>query len=425
MTAELIIEKTDAGSTPWDDARAQLEHAGDLLGVPPSLVEMLAHPRRTLEVAVPIHLDDRVVKTFEGYRVQHSLTRGPGKGGLRYAPDATLEETKALAMLMTWKCALVDIPYGGAKGAVRCDPSVLSVDELERITRRYVTEILPVIGPDRDILAPDINTGEREMAWVMDTYQTSCGLSASASVTGKPITVGGMPSRREATGVGVAHAVHLAVRHLELRRPVRVVVSGYGNVGRTVAELLAEHDRFLVVGAGDVGGARCCATGLDVAELGRAVDEGRGVADASTGEPIGSDALLELPCDVLVPAAVSGVLHERNADRVQAQVVVEGANCPTTAQADRVLRDRGVLVVPDMLANAGGVIASYFEWAQGMQGLGGGSRDVNRRVEARIELAFEHATEEAARRGIPMRQAALCIGVERVVDAHLARGLYP
>lgn len=414
-----------AGTIEWLHALEHLERAGKLLGLPADLVEMLGHPRRTIEVAVPVRLDSGETATFDGFRVQHSFTRGAAKGGLRYHPDTTVPETKALAMIMTWKCALVDVPFGGAKGGVRCDPSKLSVGELERLTRRYAHEIMPVIGPERDILAPDINTGEREMAWILDTFASTLGHTDRACVTGKPVIVGGSPERRSATGVGVAECVRLAARDRGLEGPIRLVVAGYGNVGRTVAELLDGDDDFVLVGASDVGGGRFDPAGLDVVELARAIAETGTLAEAETGEPVGREAILERECDVLVPAAVGGVINDRNAERIQARIVVEGANAPTTPPAEAILTERGVDIVPDLLANSGGVIASYFEWVEGLQGIEPLGGNVARGIVDRISEAYDAVRQMAAEREIPTRQAAMCIGVQRVADTHLARGLYP
>lgn len=409
----------------WLHALEHLHRAADLLGLPADLTEMLSHPRRTIEVAVPVRLDSGETATFDGFRVQHSLTRGPAKGGLRYHPDCTVAETKALAMTMSWKCALVDIPFGGGKGGIRCDPDEMSLGERERMTRRYANEIMPVIGPDRDILAPDINTGEREMAWIMDTFATARGHTDRACVTGKPVIVGGSPQRRSATGVGVAKCVRLATDDHGLDAPVKVIVSGYGNVGRTVAELLAADPRFAIVGASDVTGGRYDEAGLDARELGRAVDAGVGVLGAETGEPVGREQTLEMPCDVLVPSSVGSVLHAGNAGKVQAKVVVEGANAPTTPDAEAILDSDGVTVLPDLLANAGGVIASYFEWVHGLQGIEPLGGSVAEGVAERIASSYAEVTELARERQVSSREAAMSIGVKRVADAHLARGLYP
>lgn len=416
---------SDATDPAWSAALLQLERAATTLKLDRGLLEMLSVPRRAVEVAVPIRLDSGATTTFVGYRVQHSLTRGPGKGGLRYHPDASLGQTKALAMLMTWKCALVEIPFGGAKGAVRCDPGKLSIGELERMTRRYASEITPVIGPGRDILAPDINTGEREMAWVMDTYSTVAGHPVGASVTGKPVVVGGSRERRRATGIGVAECVRLSARRAGLAEPVDVVVAGYGNVGRTVAESLAEDDSFRIVGVSDLSGARYAPEGLSPRALASHVDAGAELAEFPGGEPVDREDLLTMACDVLVPAAVGGVVHAGNAARVRAKVIVEGANAPLTTGADDELCARGVEVVPDVLANAGGVIASYFEWAQDLQAMVWADEEVTRGTLAKLGSAFDEVAGASERLGVGLRDAALCLGVQRVAETHLARGLYP
>jgi glutamate dehydrogenase (NAD(P)+) len=409
----------------WRNALAQLDRASELLALDEGMREMLRIPRRSIEVAVPIRLDSGKTRTFAGYRVQHSLTRGPGKGGLRYHPDVTLDEVRALAMLMTWKCALVDIPFGGAKGGIQCDPSTMSIAEIERMTRRYASEISPLIGPDRDIMAPDMNTGEREMAWIMDTYSTAIGYTVGPSVTGKPVAVGGSPERRGATGAGMAECVRLATAHVQLEQPVRIAVAGYGNVGRQTAELLTADPRFLLVGLSDVTGARYDPDGLSTAEIADELDGGRSVAELSSGTPLDREALLTCACDVLIPASVPGVLHRGNAAAISARIVVEGANAPTTEEADELLARNGVIVVPDILANAGGVIVSYFEWAQGLQAMPWTPAWIAERMVDMMRTAFSAVVAESAQRQLTLRDAALCLGVQRVADAHVARGLYP
>jgi glutamate dehydrogenase (NAD(P)+) len=415
----------DAADALWMNSQAEVARVGGVLGLDDGMVAMLTQPRRSVEVAVPVQLDSGELHVFCGYRVQHSLTRGPAKGGVRYHPFVSLTETKALAMSMTWKCALVDIPYGGGKGGVRCDPSELSRGELERVTRRYASEIMPLIGPGRDVLAPDIGTGEREMAWIMDTYKAAAGALAGSPVTGRPVVVGGSEGRRRATGYGVAECVKLGVGMLGMETPVRVAVSGFGDVGRVAAELLAAHDGFSVVAVGDVTGGRHAPQGLDIAAIGRHCDEGGALVEAPGGEPVDVDELLELPCDVLVPAAVAGVIHAGNADRVQARLVVEGANHPTTAEAEAGLAGRGVTVVPDVLANAGGVVASHLESVQDTHGSAWRARETYAGVEQRLRGAFAAVCECAGLRGLGLREAALCIAMERVAAAHRALGLYP
>ena len=414
------------GDAAWAQALAEYRAAASRIGLDDGMIEMLGHPRRSIEVAVPIRLEDGTTRTFEGYRVQHSITRGPGKGGVRYHPEVTLNETRALAMNMTWKCALVDIPYGGAKGGIRCDPRELSEPELERMTRRYASEIMPLIGPGRDVLAPDIGTSEREMAWIMDTYNTAVGMTLGAPVTGKPVVVGGSSGRQRATGYGVAECVKLAIGLDGLKPPVRVVISGFGDVGRVAAECLAaEGDFFRVVAVGDVSGGRHDPDGIDVVAAGSHVEGGGTLAGFAAGERVSPDELFELPCDVLIPAAVGGVINERNAARVRAQVVVEGANGPTTSEADEILGERGVTVVPDILANAGGVIASHLESVQNAQGLSWTPRETFAGVQTRLQGAFAAAHEIAGQQDVPLRRAALCLAIGRVATAHRTLGLYP
>jgi glutamate dehydrogenase (NAD(P)+) len=409
---------------PWVQALAQLDAAVRNLGLDHGMHAMLAQPRRAVEVGIPIRRDNGEVATFVGWRVQHNLTRGPAKGGLRYTPDASREEAQALAMWMTWKCALVDLPFGGGKGAVRCDPSALSVGELERITRRYASEIAPVIGPGRDILAPDLNTSEREMAWIHDTYHAMAGGMLGSPVTGKPVVVGGSHVRRQATGAGVAHCARLVVRELGLEPPIRLVVSGFGNVGRAAAELLVEDPAFVLCGAGDISGARYAEGGLDMEVLAEGLRMRAPLAELATGERLTNAELLEAPCDLLIPAAVSGVLDAGNADRVQASAIVEGANGPTTPEADEILAARGVMVVPDVLANAGGVIASFHEWLQDFQG-SGDATGTRGDIERRLTDAFTASSALGAERGLTLRDAALALAVDRVAHAHTTLGLYP
>jgi glutamate dehydrogenase (NAD(P)+) len=416
----------DPGDAAWADAIADLVRAGELLELDVGLVEMLSHPRRSVEVAVPIRLDSGERRTFDGCRVQHSNTRGPAKGGLRYHPDVTVAETKALAMAMTWKCALVDVPYGGGKGGVRCDPRLLSDSELERVTRRYASEIMPLIGPGRDILAPDIGTSEREMAWVLDTYNTALGMSPAGSpVTGKPVVIGGSSGRRRATGFGVAECTKLAAAMFGLKAPVRVALSGFGDVGQVAAEDLAADDDFVVVAVSDVSGGRYEPSGLDIDSLIDQSQAGSSLAECAAGDQVNRDEIFEVPCDVLIPAAVGGVIHADNADRIQARLIVEGANGPTTRAAEAILGERGRTIVPDILANAGGVIASHLESVQDMQGLPWTAAETATGVHNRLRLAFGAVADYAAAMKVSYREAALCIAVDRVAEAHQTLGLYP
>jgi glutamate dehydrogenase (NAD(P)+) len=411
--------------SPWDEALQRLERAAELIQLDPGLHEMLSIPRRVLEIAVPILNEAGEHETFVGYRVQHSTTMGPGKGGVRYHPRVSLEEVKALAMSMTWKCALVEVPFGGAKGGIRCDPGILSDAETERLTRRYASELVAMIGPTRDILAPDLNTGEREMAWIMDTYSAIAGTPTATVVTGKPVIVGGSPARRSATGVGVAHLTRLAAKPASNGRPIRVVIAGYGEVGRAVAELMEEFDGFLVTGASDIDGARFSDEGLDVWELGIVTDSGRSIAEAETGSPIPRDELIFADCDVLIPAAVSGVIDREEAQRLSTKLVVEAANAAVTVPGDQALNERGITVVPDILANAGGIIASHFEWSQGGNPIGWDAHQIADTLMRRLEDTYAQVVELSEELGVSLREAAVAIGVGRVADAHRARGLYP
>jgi glutamate dehydrogenase (NAD(P)+) len=418
-------ERYAAGDAAWHKAVAEFRTAAERIELADGLIEMLAHARRAIAVAVPFRRDDGSLCTVEGFRVQHSLTRGPGKGGVRYHPEVSLNETKALAMGMTWKCALVDIPYGGAKGGIQVDPRELSAMEAERMTRRYASEIMPLIGPGRDILAPDIGTGEREMAWILDTYNAALGMTLGAPVTGKPVVVGGSSGRRRSTGYGVAQIVKHTVERLGLRPPIRVAVAGYGEVGRAAAETLDEDgDDFSIVAIGDVGGGPYDPGGLDLHAAERYLREGGSLAELGGGDRVTPEELLELPCDVLIPAAVGGVISEDNAERITARVVAEGANAPTTHEADAILVERGVTVVPDILANAGGVIASHLESVQGAQGLTWSLDQTFAGVLDRLRTAFD-ATWAFAGGEMPLREAALCLAVDRVATAHRTLGLYP
>jgi len=348
-------------------AIAQLDRVAARLGLDPDVHERLRYPRRALVVSIPVKMDSGKTEVFVGYRVHHSTVLGPTKGGVRYAPDVDLGEVSALAMLMSWKCALMSLPYGGAKGGVRCDPRKLSLQEKENLTRRYTAEIILMIGPDLDIPAPDLGTDEQTMAWMMDTYSMTQGKSVPGVVTGKPLIVGGSAGRREATGRGIVYVLYQAARHLnhELRGR-KVIVQGFGNVGGVAARLLW-REGGVIVGISDVKGGIWKPDGIDIRQLEAHVAETGSVTGFPGSEAISNADLITQPCDVLIPAAVGGQLHAGNADRVKASIVAEGANGPTTPEADVILRERGVTVIPDILCNAGGVVVSYFEWVQGLQ----------------------------------------------------------
>ncbi|MBT0994563.1 Glu/Leu/Phe/Val dehydrogenase [Cellulomonas sp. DKR-3] len=412
-------------TSPLTTAQAQLASAVDILGYSPGLHEMLATPRREMNVAVPLRRDSGEIVLFRGYRVQHNISRGPGKGGLRYAASVDVDEVRALAMWMTWKCAVVDVPYGGAKGGVTIDPRGYSADELERVTRRYTSEIMPIIGPERDIMAPDVGTDEQTMAWVMDTYSVNLGYTIPAVTTGKPLTVGGSLGRATATGRGVVHATQAALADAGVAlSEVRAAVQGFGKVGTHAARWLHEGGAR-VVAVSDVDGGLRADDGLDVAALLRHVAQGGRLTDFPGGEPVSNAELLTLDVDVLIPAAVEGVLDEETAAGVKARWVVEGANGPTTTEGDRVLAERGIVVVPDILANAGGVIVSYFEWVQANQAYWWTEREIAERLEQRMRASYDAVAAQARSESLTLREAALTIGVQRVAEAHQIRGLYP
>jgi glutamate dehydrogenase (NAD(P)+) len=413
------------GATVLDDAKSQLAAAIDVLGYDRNVYDMLSVPRREVTVSIPLRRDDGSQDVLIGHRVQHNFSRGPAKGGLRYSPDVTLDEVRALAMWMTWKCALLDVPYGGAKGGVRIDPREHSQAELERVTRRYTSEISPLIGPERDIPAPDIGTDERTMAWMMDTYSAQQGHTVLGVATGKPISLGGSLGRATATSRGVAHIAFSALADRGIAVPgSTAAVQGFGKVGRYAARFLAEAG-MRVVAVSDQYGAVADEKGLDIVALEAHVDAtGSVVGFRGSGELDGA-ALLELDVDLLVPAAVEGVLNATNAPRVKARVIVEGANGPTTPEADEIFRSNGILVAPDILANAGGVVVSYFEWVQANQAFWWSAEEVEARLATRMDLAWRAVTEHATRLGLPLRAAATALAVERVAQAHLLRGLYP
>ncbi len=410
---------------PLDDAVDQLTEACALLGYDDGTLRMLAAPRREVTVSIPLRRDDGSVEVLTGHRVQHNLSRGPAKGGLRYSPHVDLDEVRALAMWMTWKCALMELPYGGAKGGVTIDPTRYSTAELERVTRRYTSEILPVIGPTRDIPAPDIGTDEHTMAWMMDTYSVANGHTVLGTVTGKPVSLGGSLGRAAATSLGVVHVALAALQHIGLEATrSSAAVQGFGKVGRGAARFLAqEHVR--VVAVSDEHGAVWTPDGLDVPALEAHVDRAGSVVGFPAATPIDNKTLLALDVDLLVPAAVEGVLHAGNATTVRARIVVEGANGPTTTDADRILQERGILVVPDILANAGGVVVSYFEWVQANQAYWWSQAEVEARLADRMTAAWNQVLSEAEQRRLPLRTAATCLAVHRVAEAHRQRGLYP
>jgi glutamate dehydrogenase/leucine dehydrogenase len=420
-----MTEKSDFDSPMLRTALAQLDHAAERLRLDQEVHERLRHARRALVVSIPVRMDDGKTAIFTGYRVHHNSVLGPTKGGLRYAPDVSLGEVTALAMLMSWKCSLMGLPYGGAKGGVRCEPRKLSRQELEGLTRRYTAEIMLLIGPDLDIPAPDMGTDEQTMAWMMDTYSMTQGRTVPGVVTGKPLIVGGSAGRREATGRGIVYALYQAARKLgQEMRGRQVVIQGFGNVGSVAARLLW-REGCVITGVSDVKGGIWNPAGLDIRQLETYVAETGGVGGFPGTEPISNDDLLTQPCDVLVPAAIGSVIRSDNADRIKAAIVAEGANGPTTPDADVILRERGVTVIPDILANAGGVVVSYFEWVQGLQYYFWRESEITARLQELMTRAFNRVWALANKEGTDLRTAALMEGVRRVAEGYKIRGFYP
>jgi glutamate dehydrogenase (NAD(P)+) len=371
-------------------------------------------------------MDDGRVDVYTGYRVQHDSSRGPTKGGIRYHPDVNLGEIAALAMWMTWKCALADLPYGGAKGGVAVAPKKLSRPELQRLTRRYAAEIFPLIGPERDVPAPDVGTDAQVMAWIMDTYSQQMGYSVPGVVTGKPLSIGGSLGREEATGRGVVYVTMEALRHLNLDiRNTTVAIQGFGNVGSHTARIMQECGAR-VIAVSDVGGGIHNSNGLDIPELlTRYKTAGQSLRDTKLGDWLSNDELLQLDCSVLVPAALSEQITEHNAAKLRCRILAEGANGPTTLEADRILQDQGVFIIPDILANSGGVIVSYFEWVQDVQRFFWKATDIQERLQDILTKAFHRTLQFSLSKKTSMRMAALMSGIDKVAQAHLHRGLYP
>lgn len=404
----------------------QFDAAADYLQIPAHERDRLKYPKRSLTVAVPIHRDDGRTEVFAGYRVQHHLTLGPTKGGVRYHPDVTLGEVAALAMWMSWKCALTGLPYGGAKGGVCCDPTKLSANELERLTRRYTQELIPFIGPHTDIPAPDLGTNEQVMAWMMDTFSTHTGFAVPGAVTGKPVVIGGSVGRREATGRGVAYLINRAMDTLRLEsQGATAVVQGFGNVGSITAFSLARHG-VKVVAVSDVRGGVFNGKGLDLAQLQEHLARCNTVVGFPESEPVTNEQLLTIPCDILVPAAMERQITAANAGKIQCRILAEAANGPTTPDADAILDQRPeILVIPDILCNAGGVVVSYFEWVQDLQSFFWSETEVTDKLFRVLEPAFTQVMNMSRKNKISPRLAALSLGIKRVHEAKQIRGLFP
>ena len=421
----MTTEHVAAAINPWQVAQRQFDLAADRLNLDPGLRRVLREPRRELTVHFPVKMDDGSVQVFTGYRVQHNLGRGPAKGGIRYHQDVSLDEVKALSMWMTWKCAVVGIPYGGGKGGVIVDPKKLSQKELEGLTRRYATEISILIGPEKDIPAPDVNTNAQTMAWIMDTYSMHVGYTVPGVITGKPIALGGSEGRNEATARGTVFCIMEAVEHLGMDiNGARVVVQGFGNAGAIAARLISEEGAT-VVGVSDSTGGIHNPHGLDIAKVNAWKKEHGTVQGFPGATDVSNAELLELDCDILIPAALENQITSRNAERIRARVVAEAANGPTTPEADIELYRRGVFLIPDILCNAGGVTVSYFEWVQDLNRDHWSEGVVNAKLKEKMVRAFDEVIAMAERESCDNRTAAYLLAVQRVADATAMRGLYP
>jgi glutamate dehydrogenase (NAD(P)+) len=414
----------DQEINPWEAQNARFDFAAQKLNLEEGLWKLLRMPAREIIVHFPVPMDDGHIEMFTGFRVQHSIARGPGKGGVRYAPTVTLDEVRALASWMTWKCAVVNIPFGGAKGGVICDPKKMSKSELERMTRRYTSELIDSIGPEKDVLAPDMNTNEQTMAWIMDTYSMHMGHTVTSVVTGKPLNIGGSRGRLEATGRGVMVVCDESLRYLNLDRDgCRVVIQGFGNVGSNAARLMMEHG-YKIVGVAEVDGGLYNSAGIDVHQLNEYKYRNGSILGFRGAEAMPSDELMIEECEILIPAATENVITSRNADKIKARIVVEGANGPTTAVADEILSEKRIFVVPDILANAGGVTASYFEWVQDRQGYFWKEAIVNEQLQSILRDSFDDVVRYAEAHNVNNRIAAYMLAIDRVAFTIRQRGIY-
>ncbi|MBV8714428.1 MAG: Glu/Leu/Phe/Val dehydrogenase [Chloroflexi bacterium] len=420
-----MTQEVAGASSAWQVALQQYDRAADKLNLGPAVREVLRNPKREVTVHFPVQLDDGTIKVFTGYRVWHNVTRGPAKGGIRFHPLTDLQEVRALSMYMTWKCACVKIPYGGAKGGVTCDPKKMSSRELERLTRRFTTELGEMIGPDSDIPAPDVNTNAQVMAWMMDTYSMHRGYSVTGVVTGKPVSIGGSEGRQDATGRGVVYMIQEAAKSIDLDlRGARVAVQGFGNAGEAAARFLGELGAR-VVAVSDSRGGVFSEDGLDLPLLTRHKQETGSVIGAPRTQALSNDELLETDCEILIPAALEGVITERNAARIKARIIAEAANGPTNPEADDILRRRGTVVIPDILCNAGGVTVSYFEWVQDREEFFWSLDEINARLRRIMVRAYDDVQRTASEHDIDLRLAAYMLAVSRVAEATMTRGIYP
>jgi glutamate dehydrogenase (NAD(P)+) len=409
---------------PWESQAARFDFAAQKLNLDEGLWKILRYPSREIIVHIPVSMDDGRLEVFTGFRVQHSIARGPAKGGVRYSPDVTLDEVRALASWMTWKCAVVNIPFGGAKGGIIVDPKKLSTSELEKLTRRYTAELIEFLGPEKDVPAPDMNTNEQTMAWMMDTYSMHMRQTVTAVVTGKPINIGGSRGRREATGRGVMIVCDEALKKLRMNRETtRVIVQGFGNVGSNAAKLMSNAG-YKIVGIGEYNGGLYNANGINIDDLLEYKDRNRSIVGFPGAEAADTSELLVTDCEILIPAAVENVITSHNAADIKARIVCEGANGPTTAAADEILSEKRVFIIPDILANAGGVTASYFEWVQDRQGFFWKEDVVNEQLEFILRSSFEEVVRFSETHSVNNRIAAYMLAIERVAHTITVRGIY-
>jgi glutamate dehydrogenase (NAD(P)+) len=424
MADEMRRFKGTDEKNPFEAMSERFDRAARLLGLDEDLYAVLRVPSREIKVYVPVRMDTGHIKVFEGYRVQHNFARGPAKGGIRYAPDVSLDEVKALAAWMTWKCAVVNVPFGGGKGGVICDPRQMSLGELERLTRRYTAELIDFIGPDKDVPAPDMNTNEQTMAWIMDTYSMHARHTVNAVVTGKPVALGGSLGRREATGRGVLFCVNEAIKKFGLTpKQTSVVVQGSGNVGGIGASLM--HDEgYKVVAISDVNGGIYNKNGIDIPKALDYLQETKSLEGFPGAEKVGNAGLLEIECDVLAPCATENQITSENAGRIKCKILAEGANGPTTPKADKILHENGVFVIPDILANAGGVTVSYFEWVQDRMGFFWSEEEVNQRLKEKMVASFNEVVKYSEKHGVDMRTASYMLAIDRVAYDTRMRGIY-
>jgi glutamate dehydrogenase (NAD(P)+) len=420
MTTLTLEQETN----PWEAQAARFDDAAQRLNLDAGIWKVLRYPSREIIVHIPVGMDDGSIEVFTGYRVQHSIARGPGKGGIRYGPDVSLDEVRALASWMTWKCAVVNIPFGGAKGGVICDPKNMSQGELERMTRRYTAALIEFIGPEKDVPAPDMNTNEQTMAWIMDTYSMHVGQTMTSVVTGKPVNMGGSRGRREATGRGVGICCDQAMKHLGMSIDgCRVIVQGFGNVGSNTAKLMWEKG-YKIIGIGEFDGALYNPNGIDIDALLRHKTKTGTIHGFAEAESADKDDLLTRPCEILIPAATENVITSKNAERIRARILCEGANGPTTTIADEILADKRVFVSPDILANAGGVTTSYFEWVQDRMGYFWTEKEVNERLERIMIDSFDDVLQYAVAHSVNNRTAAYMLAIDRVAYTTKQRGMY-